>query len=209
MALSQFAGRSGELDREVEDLATLAQCGLPVATIIVVPPEVEAEFYRLNNLGERLQERFSGVNLGFPDDEDIEDLAPAAEATVYGHYLLDEFIDAFYAAIEGLPDELRIRRPGEDGITVSGARGALLGLKRNWSASWSFDSVWARLSASGELMPPPRPLLLHAAELAPLPAVLSRDASALLGRPLELLGDPVMGISRIVQRGPVGGGPYG
>ena len=192
--------RSTDLDRELEDLATLAECGLPVARIVVVPPAAEAEFYRLNNLEIRLSEHFSGVNLGFPDDEDIEDLAPDAEALVYSHYLLDEFIDGFYSALGGLPAELRVRRPGEDGVTASGARASLLAMKRAWSAAWSFDTLWGRLSSGGALIPPPRPLLLHAAPLRPLPLELTRDASALLGRELELRGDEATGISRVATR---------
>ena len=196
--LSDFYEESDANEQEVEDLITLAGCGMPVARIVVVPGEAEAEFYRLNNLGDLLLEHFRGVKLSFPDDEDVEDLAPGAESLVNGHYLLDEFIDRFYDAATGMPEELRVRRPGSDGVSASGRRAALLAVKRSWSRVWSFEPLWQRLERNEGLIPPPRPLLLHAAPLEPLPAELSSDASALLGRPLRVLGATSTGISRVV-----------
>lgn len=183
---------------ELEALSILAECGMEVARIVVVPPAAEAEFYRLNNLGDRLRLHFAGVKLSDPDDEDIEDLAPGAQSLVSGHFLLDEFIDRFYDAISGMPRELRVRRPGEDGLLVSGSRAGLLSVKGAWSADWAFEALWSRLSSGGPLVPAPRPLLLHPAPLEVLPSELSHDASALLGKSLRLMGHPESGISRIV-----------
>lgn len=190
--------RAETREPELEDLTTLAECGMPVARIVVVPATVESEFYRLNNLIDHLRLHFSALNLNVPDDEDIEDLAPGAEALVDGHYLLDEFIDRFYDAISGMATDLRIRRPAQDGWTTSGPRAGLLAVKRAWRADWAFEAIWERLSNGGDLVPAPRPLLLHASPLQPLPLELSNDASALLGKPVMLKGHASTGISRIV-----------
>lgn len=184
---------------EIIDLQALTECGFPVARMVVVPSAVEEEFYRLNNLAVQLEAHFAGIDPSDPDDEDIEDLAPGAEVLVNGRYLLDEFIDRFYELISSLPDDVRVRRPGENGSSGRGGRGSLLSVKRAWSSDWLFEPLWARLSSGGPLLPTPRGLLLHAAALDPLPHALARDASALLGKPLSLFGEPATGISRIIE----------
>jgi hypothetical protein len=185
---------SGE--REVRDLRTLAESGLPVALTVVVPAVAEEEFYRLNNLGGRLAVLFGKVDLRDPDDDDIDELAPEAERLVAAHFLLDEFIDRFYEATSGLPERVRVRRPGEAGEVSRRGRPSLLALKRSWSDDWGFDRLWARLAEGALLLPAPRPLLVQPAPLERLER-LEGDASALLGRQVELFGDPGPGVTLV------------
>jgi hypothetical protein len=161
---------------------------------VVVPPSAEQEIYRLNNLASRLLELFTAVDPADPDDDDIEELAPEAQRLVNGHYLLDEFIDGFYEATCGLPARVRVRRPSDSGTTASRGRPSLLAMKRAWSADWTFEAIWSRLSGGGSLLPDARPVLLHAAALEPLPWEMHADAKALLGREVVLLGGVGAGI---------------
>jgi hypothetical protein len=84
--------------------------GLAVTPIVIVPTEVERRYYLLNNLPERLRRLFTGVDLEDPDEDDLEDLAPAAVALVRGHALLDEVVEALYGALEPLPTTVVVRR---------------------------------------------------------------------------------------------------
>ncbi|MEX2543042.1 MAG: hypothetical protein WD314_14645 [Trueperaceae bacterium] len=188
-----FEGRGHE--SEIDALQSLAAHGLPVAPTIVVPGGVEEEFYRLNNLGSRLEALFAGVDPADPDDDDVEDLAPEAERLVGSHYLLDEFIDRFYEATVGMPHEVRVRRPGHRGALATRGRESLLALKRTWSADWSFENLWERLAGGGPLLPSPGPVLVQPGPLLRLTSELERDALALAGRSLELFGDPDTGIT--------------
>lgn len=189
---------------EIDHLLTLADCGLPVAQVVVVPAAAEEEFYRLNNLSLRLEALFRAVDVDDPDDDDIEDIAPAAQRLVSNHYLLDEFIDAFYESTSFLPEELRVRRPGSVGVESRRGRPSLLALKRAWCEEWTFASLWRRLSQEHVLLPAARRVLLHVAPLpGRLPASLERDAEALLGQPVALYGDSagrITAIETIEQR---------
>jgi hypothetical protein len=185
------------LEPELRDLMTLNRGRLPVARTIVVPAAAEAEFYRLNNLPGRLGELFKGIDEADPDDDDIEELAPEAERLVAGRYLLDEFIDLFYEALSGLPEVVRVRRPSEEGAVAARGRSSLLALKRNWSEDWGFERLWDRLSSGGPLLPAPRPLLIQPAPLERLSRALENHAGALLGRSVELFGDPDLGITLV------------
>ena len=97
---------------ETASLRTLQQSGVSVAPIMVVPASVEERFYRLNNLVPQLEALFLGVDPSDPDEDDLEELAPAAVTLFKTHFLLDEFIDSFYDGLAALPTNLRVRRPG-------------------------------------------------------------------------------------------------
>jgi hypothetical protein len=84
--------------------------GLAVTPMVIVPTEVERRYYLLNNLPERLRRLFTGVDLEDPDEDDLEDLAPAAVALVRGHALLDEVVEALYGALEPLSTTVVVRR---------------------------------------------------------------------------------------------------
>lgn len=193
----------GDTVGEVGDLRTLRDCGFAVAPMVIVPADAEAEFYRLNNLGARLGGMFDEIDLRDPDDEDIEDLAPLAESLVSSHYLLDEFIDSFYESTSDIPGRLHVRRPGSVGLECAPGRPSLLALKRTWSSDWTFEALWSRLSATGQLLPEARPVLVHPAPLKPLGAQAVEDAAALLGRPVELLGGDELGIAMVDEAEPL------
>ena len=146
---------------ELRALAALREAGVPLAPAVVVPPAVEERFYRLNNLAERLQDLFVGVDAGDPDEDDLEERAPEARATLRTAYLLDEFVDAFYASLDALPAALEVRRPGAGGERVRRGRPALLALKRLWEADWTFEALLARTARGGGLVPTARPVLVH------------------------------------------------
>ncbi|HKI58904.1 MAG TPA: hypothetical protein VKA00_06810 [Trueperaceae bacterium] len=173
-------------DREIAALAALARAELPVASVVVVPAAVEERFYRLNNLPHRLNEVFATVDPRDPDEDDVEEAAPAAEALIARHYLLDEFIDDFYAATRPLPSMLRVRRPEQEGEPAARGRESLLALKRAYQRDWSFDAVWGRLEGRGAIALEARPVLLHGADDGDAPASLVERAAAALGREVAL-----------------------
>lgn len=177
-------GHPARKEPEIAALLALAAAGLPVATVVVVPAEAEERFYRLNNLPERLSGLFAGVDLRDPDEDDLEELAPEAQALLRGHFLLDEVVDAFYEATASLPARLAVRRPDADGVRVGRGRPALLALKRAWADEWTVEALDARLRGDGGLAPTARPVLVHGPP-EPAPAELAARVRATLGEALE------------------------
>jgi hypothetical protein len=177
-----------DVDGELAWLRRLASLGVAIAPMAVVPAGVERGFYRWNNLPVRLGALFQGIDPRDPDEDDLEDLAPTAAAWVLGHALLDDVVDAFYTALEGLPERLTVRRPGAEGIAATRGRAALLAMKRVWTADWHVDAL-ARRAAVGEgWQPAERPVLVHTAELH-LNAGLTQRATVALGRPVRAWTD--------------------
>ena len=173
-------------DEEVAALATLAAAGLPVGSVVVVPAAVEERFYRLNNLPALLNQIFRAVDPEDPDEDDVEEATPAAEALVRQHYMLDEFIDDFYQATSSLPGTLCVRRPREEGRVAARGRPALLALKRTYQQDWSFEAVWARLERQRAVALEARPVLLHNARAGIVPDDLAARAAEALGFPAQL-----------------------
>lgn len=157
--------RPSEGDDELTWLWRARAAGVEIAPMAVVPREVEATFYRLNNLPARIRRLFAGVNLADPDEDDLEDLAPEAEALVLGHALLEEVVEAFYAATDGLATSLTVRRSGSDGRGAVRGRPALLALKRCWADDWLPGTLLERLRRGWGLAPRARAVLVHDAEL--------------------------------------------
>jgi hypothetical protein len=151
--------------------------GVDIAPMAVVPARVEHDFYRWNNLPSRLDALFAAVDPNDPDDDDLEDLAPTADAWIRGHALLDEVVDAFYAALVGLPGQLVVRRPGADGRRAPRGRPALLALKRIWADDWGRDQLAGRSGAGW--VPTPRPVLVHAADLRLDPSLAAAAGRAI------------------------------
>lgn len=151
-------------DNELAALQALQHAGVPIAPMVVVPAEVEERFYRLNTLPERFLDLFEGVDPTDPDEDDLDEIAPAAQALVERHYLLDEFVDTFYDRIERLPARLRVRRPFHEGRVATRGRPALLALKRVWSDDWTFEALVARLERTHTLELEARPVLVHEAD---------------------------------------------
>jgi len=170
--------------------------GVPIAPMAVVPARVEHDFYRWNNLPKRLDGLFQGIDPRDPDEDDLEDLAPTAAAWVRGHALLDEVIDAFYAALAGLPARVTVRRLGAEGVPAARGRPALLALKHTWAADWAVEPL-ARRAACGEgWRPAPRPVLVHDADLHP-DAELATAAGAAIGRAVRAWSDPQGRLARL------------
>jgi hypothetical protein len=158
---------------ELTGLLRLHDAGIPVAATVVVPPEAEERFYRLNNLPRRLLEVFAGVDPADPDEDDLEERAPEATALLARHFLLDELIDAFYDRIADLPARLRIRRPGGAGLEATRGRPALLAVKEVWAADWSFEALVDRLVRDRTFALEARPVLVHAADRPADAAILA------------------------------------
>lgn len=195
LPLTAFTDHQNE--PELRDLEALSECGLAVAPALVVPGSVERQFYRLNNLDVRIESLFDGIDLDDPDDDDIEELAPAAGRLIAAHYLLDEFIDLFYELTAPLPQRVRVRRPGKDGYVAARGRPSLLALKRCWSDDWGFEGLWRRLSEGGPLLPAGRPTLVQPAAMERSARQVELDASALLGHAIMVFGDNELGITAL------------
>ena len=181
---------------ELAALQAAREAGLPLAPIVVVPAELEEGFYRWNTLPERIMELFAHVDPDDPDEDDLEELAPAAQALVERHYLLDEVVDAFYDRIEGLPGRVRVRRSGEAGVAVLRGRPALLAVKRLWASDWSLDALAERLERTASFGLEARAVLVHG-EDRPASARLQNDLSAVLGAPLRTWMDHDERITRL------------
>ena len=177
-------GAAASAGGELASLENLHAAGIALAPIGMVPAEAEERFYRLNNLPEQIAQLYSGVSLDDPDEDDIEEITPRAQALLRSHYLLDEVIDAFYDVTASLGERLQVRRPGSAGTVVAAGRPGLLAVKRAWEAAWGVDEVLARLRREGTLAPEAAPVLFHAPD-APL------TSSALLERVRRVLAGPV------------------
>ena len=187
---------------ELAALARLAAAGIRLAPLRVVPAAAEETFYRLNNLPAQLSALFAGLDLTDPDEDDLEELAPAAQALLRQHFLLDEFVDFFYAGLTGLPQRIRVRRPNTPGTEAAGrvvtrGRPALLALKDLWTDDWSFDALWTRTQRTGSVALAARPLVL-----APPTQTDAGDAEAgrvsqLLAQRVRLLHDPALGATGV------------
>ncbi len=150
---------------EIAWLLRAERAGIPVAPMVVVPTDVEAGFYALNNLPEQLRRLFDGVAGDDPDEDDLEDIAPHARELVRGRALLDEVIERLYDAFTTLPERVVVRREGADGVATWRGRDALLALKRIWVDDWEVDAIASRLRAGHGLAPRGHSVLVHDALL--------------------------------------------
>lgn len=169
---------------------------MPVTPMAVVPPRVEADFYRWNNLPERIATLLAGLDPLDPDEDDLEDLLPTAAAWVRDHALLDAVVDTFYDALGGLPARLTVRRPGAPGGAATRGRPALIAVKRTWADDWLLAPCLARARGGRGWLPAPRPVLIHTADLRADPAVAAAAAAA-LGRPVAAWSDPEGRLARL------------
>lgn len=188
-------------DAELRALADLAAAGVPLAPLIVVPSAFEERFYRWNNLPDQLVRVFQDVDPRDPDEDDVEEAAPEAAALVAQHYLLDEFVDAFYDAIAALPDRLTVRRSGGHGAEEVAARGrpTLLAVKHAFQRDWSVDAVMERLGRGASIALEARALVVQPAEEERAPDTLERRAAEVLGRPVRLRVARSGGVTRVLD----------
>lgn len=175
----------------------LQAAGVGLAPIGMVPAEAEERFYRLNNLPEQIAQLYAAVSLDDPDEDDIEEISPRAQALLRSHYLLDEVIDAFYEVTASLGEHLRVRRPGSAGTVVVAGRPGLLALKRAWEAAWGVNEVLARLRREGTLAPEAAPVLIHAPDAPLQSAALITRVQKVLAAPVEPFGLPDGRVTRI------------
>lgn len=173
-----------------------------LAPLRLLREDIEEQFYRLNNLPAQLNALFTGLDLTDPDEDDLEELAPLAQSLIRAHYLLDEVVDTFYAGLDGLPQDLRLRRLNEPGAFVSGrvgrrGRPALLALKELWSEDWAFGPLWERVEREVSVALSARPLLIAARGYEDAGDAEAERASVLLGTPVRLLHDPDFGVTGV------------
>lgn len=210
--LSLAAATTGPvLHPELGALWRLAEAGFKVAPLRVVPDAAEETFYRLNNLPARLSDLFRGLDLSDPDEDDLEERAPEAQRLVRAHFLLDEFVDLFYAGLSGLPAQLRVRRLAAPevsatssgtgapfaGRVVTRGRPALLALKETWADDWSFSALRARTALQGSVALAAQPVLLAPPAQDDTGNAEAARASALLGRRVRLRHDPELGLTGV------------
>lgn len=186
--LQALASPSDDPTSELAWLQRADAAGVPVTPMVVVPAHVEADYYRWNNIPERITARFANLDPRDPDEDEVEELAPLVGRWMMEHALLDAVIDNLYATFSGLAERLLVRRPGADGVIATRGRPALLALKRSWAADWTLSAVMARCTARGDWQPSPRPMLLHDADIHPDPELASA-ASAALAQPVGAWSD--------------------
>ena len=150
--------------RELTALKTLQLAGISLAPTLIVPAAVEERFYRLNNLPQKLETLMQDVDPSDPDEDDVEDAAPSAVRLFKTHFLLDEFIDIFYAALSPLPGKVRVRRSGAEGRVGVRGRPTLIALKETWADAWRYDALLARLLERHTVALEARPVILGAAD---------------------------------------------
>lgn len=194
----------GETDAEPElaALARLAAAGVCLAPVRVVPASAEELFYRLNNLPAQLSALFAGLDLRDPDEDDLEDRVDAAQGLLKRHFLLDEFVDLFYAGLGGLPERVRVRRPTTPadtppGRVVTKGRPALLAVKDAWTDDWAFRALWRRVRKEHSVALTARPLLVAPAAQDDAGDAAAGRASGVLGTRVRLLHDPALGVTGV------------
>ncbi len=195
---------------ELSALRTLASAGFQVSPLGVVPADAEETFYRLNNLPSQLGALFSDLDLTDPDEDDLEERAPDAQRLVRAHFLLDEFVDLFYAGLGALPARVRVRRPyprrpgtsnpsvkPPAGRVVTRGRPALLALKETWADDWSFGALQSRTALTQSVALGARPVLLTPATEENVSDAETVRAEKLLNACVQLLSDPALGLTGV------------
>lgn len=162
---------------EVALLKRAQALGLPVAPTWVV--DLEEEFFRLNNLKERLEGLFRGVFGVRIDEERLLLASEEAVRAVKESYLLPERAEAFLEALKGRGPFL-LRYAGKGALERAAApKEALFALKRLYSEKFRVEAVLQRHPL---LIPPFAPVLVQEAEAATEDPFLSLDLSRALGQ---------------------------
>ena len=187
---------------EISALVKLQAAGLVTAEMVFIPPASEEQFYQLNNLPHQLLMLFRGVDLADPDEDDIEELAPQAQALLRSHYLLDEQIEAFYELLKRLPAKVVVRRVSLDVLEtpskpVVRGRPALLAVKDLWTDEWSFDALMTRLQQTQTLAPAASPVVVVGAGQQAGDDALHTQASQILDQAVsvDVLEGAICGVS--------------
>jgi hypothetical protein len=196
--LTQLEARDPALqETEIQQLKRLADAGITVAPLLIVPASLEEYFYRLNNLPAQLSTAFAKVNLKNPDEDDLEDAVPQAQALFKRHYLLDEVIDMFYEQLEFLPERVTVRRASSEDKTVLKGRPALMALKEVWMDDWSFETVLERIERTRTIGLEARPTLLCAESTGQASSNLLNQVKNVLGQDVEVEISSQLGVTRV------------
>lgn len=131
--------------------------GFPVAPTWAVA--LEEEFYRLNNLPERIERLFAGVFGVRVDEERLLWAAEEAQRSVRESYLLPERAEAFLEALKGRGPFV-VRPLGGDPIPAPTPQEALFALKRLWAGAFRVEAI---LERHPRLLPPFTPYLVQEA----------------------------------------------
>ncbi|GLV49317.1 hypothetical protein TJA_24180 [Thermus sp. LT1-2-5] len=162
---------------EVALLRRALALGFPVAPTWVAG--LEEEFFRLNNLPERIGRLFQGVFGVRVDEERLLLAAQEAERAVRESYLLPERAEAFLEALKGRGPFL-LRRVGEgEAHPAATPQEALFALKRLWAKAFRVEALLARYPA---LLPPFVPVLVQEAGAPEEDPFLSLDLAKALGQ---------------------------
>jgi hypothetical protein len=196
--MSQLEARDPALqETEVQYLKRLSDASVRVAPLLVVPASLEEYFYRLNNLPAQLNTIFAKINLKNPDEDDVEDAVPQAQALFKRHYLLDETIDMFYEQLEFLPERVTVRRAGQEGKTVLKGRPALMTLKETWMDDWSFETVLERIERTKGIGLEARPTLIGTESTGKADPNVLNQVKNVLGQEVELEVNVSLGITSV------------
>ncbi len=151
--------------------------GFPVVPTWVAG--LEEEFFRLNNLPERIERLFQGVFGVRIDEERLVWAAEEAMRAVRESYLLPERAEAFLAALRGRGPFL-LRREGKgEAHPAPTPQEALFALKRLWAGAFRVESILERYPA---LLPPFTPVLVQEAGPPEEDPFLSLDLAQALGQ---------------------------
>lgn len=182
---------------ELGAMARLEEAGVELG-VVVLPSTIEDAYYRLNNLPPRLVRLYRGLDPLDPDEDIVEEAEQAAMRLLGESYLLDDLIDAIYTSLAALPVDVEVRRQGTDGAKVTGARDALLAVKRTFKDDWTTEAVLKRLSVSGQLGVEARPVVVHAATAAAGgPDPVTRQVHAVLGSGVRIAVDQLGRVTRV------------
>ena len=186
--------------KELLALKTIEEAGIPVTQTVVIPIEIEEEFFRLNNLEARLNHLLGSLDVSNLDEDDLEDVATEAQPLIDSHYLLDEVIDNIYLSLDPLGDYIRIRLPGQGGqIKVSG-RSALMAVKSLWREAWTAERIAQHLNKKVNSPNLAGPILCQPPNEIPAPQPLLEDVQEILGRNIQVGSIPGSGVSRIMHQ---------
>ncbi len=158
-----------------------------VSPTLIVHASLEEHYYKLNNLPEQLSKLFKHVNLKNPDEDDIEELEPAAVALFKRHFLLDEDIDKFYEALHALSDKVCLREPSKKGKTFSKGRSTLIALKDHWAKNWTFDAMMIRLESTQSIAVEASPVLIQAVSMGE--PIVNQEVNKFLAKDVKLYLD--------------------
>lgn len=182
---------------EIASLQRLRERGFKLAPMRVVPASAEDAFYRLNALPDQLSNLFKDVDPTFPDEDAIEELAPQALQLLKRHYLLDEFIDAFYSSLEALPSVLQVRRCETEGKRAVRGRPALIALKDVWTDEWTFEAVRARLESTQSIALNAEPVIVNPADEVSASEDLHDTVREVLDENVRVWAHSELGITRL------------